>query len=728
MRRETVIPKPIDASQPKVSKSVNYAELEIGLHRHQGDRYEVELRFNNPQSEAATTPVRGEMDIDPQNFLKLQLGPKEEYGKALASSLFADKTIAVEFAKVKTAVESSDQLLRVKLFVGPSAPELHPLRWELLTDPETHAPLATSEKILFSRFGSSNDWRNIRLRAKADLRALVAVSAPSNLAEWNLAAVDIEGEIERARENLKGIQIAIAGKDAPLTLDRLIDGLRDGIDILYLVCHGALTPKGASLWLQDENGAVKVTRGEELAQRVSELAETPRLVVLASCESAGTEQVSTSERVKAGELVTLAPLLAEAGVSAVLAMQGKISMETVKQAMPVFFAELLKDGQIDRALAVARGRVRERPDSWMPALFLRLKGGKIWYEPGFGEGEGDFEKWESLVYSVRNGTFTPIVGPGLGERVYGTLREVAQELGESQGFPLAEHQLSELPQICQYLQFSQNLDFARKKFQEQLRWQTLQRHSTLSADEKTLKLPRLLELVGHNNRQEDPADPYTLLAQLPARVFISANPDNLLLEALKAEGKTPDVFFFNWREKTKAGDSTLEHKTDDSKPERYEQDPTVGNPLVYYVFGYFKNMDSLVLTEDDYFDYLIGLIQYKQRIPKAVPAATTSTSLLFLGFQLTDWNFRVLFRLIMSQEGSSRLKDFAHVAVQVDPEEHRLINPQKARRYLQQYFGKSDVNIFWGTTGEFLQELSKRLASIPEQAISAAAVADDNDW
>ena len=113
---------------------------------------------------------------------------------------------------------------------------------------------------------------------------------------------------------------------------------------------------------------------------------------------------------------------------AVLAMQGKISMETVKTAMPVFFAELLKDGQIDRAIAVARGKVRQRPDSWMPALFLRLKGGRIWYEPGFGEGEGDFDKWTALVGAVRRGSFTPIVGPGLGERVYGSLRDVTREL------------------------------------------------------------------------------------------------------------------------------------------------------------------------------------------------------------------------------------------------------------------------------------------------------------
>jgi hypothetical protein len=66
-------------------------------------------------------------------------------------------------------------------------------------------------------------------------------------------------------------------------------------------------------------------------------------------------------------------------------MQGQISMETVEAAMPRFFVELMQDGQIDHALAMARGLVRARPDAWMPVLFLRLRGGRIWYEPGFGK-------------------------------------------------------------------------------------------------------------------------------------------------------------------------------------------------------------------------------------------------------------------------------------------------------------------------------------------------------
>ncbi len=88
--------------------------------------------------------------------------------------------------------------------------------------------------------------------------------------------------------------------------------------------------------------------------------------------------------------------------------------------MPVFSASCCSDGQIDRALAVARGAVRERPDAWMPALYLRLKQGRIWYEPGFSGEDGDFAKWRSILGSVRQGSFVPILGFEVGENVLGS--------------------------------------------------------------------------------------------------------------------------------------------------------------------------------------------------------------------------------------------------------------------------------------------------------------------
>jgi energy-coupling factor transporter ATP-binding protein EcfA2 len=104
---------------------------------------------------------------------------------------------------------------------------------------------------------------------------------------------------------------------------------------------------------------------------IAGLEHRPLLVVLASCQSAGDA---------ADTLTSLGPRLVRVGVAAVLAMQGKISMETAALAMPAFFRELSRDGQIDRAAAVARAASHGRPDWWLPVLFLRLYDGRIWAE------------------------------------------------------------------------------------------------------------------------------------------------------------------------------------------------------------------------------------------------------------------------------------------------------------------------------------------------------------
>jgi len=95
----------------------------------------------------------------------------------------------------------------------------------------------------------------IKLRPKAELKAIIAVSAPSDLGRFGLADVDKGGEIARARERLAGFRATAVGEDRPLTLASLIEAIRQGSDVLYLVCHGAM-PKGEApcLFLQDEHG------------------------------------------------------------------------------------------------------------------------------------------------------------------------------------------------------------------------------------------------------------------------------------------------------------------------------------------------------------------------------------------------------------------------------------------------------------------------------------------
>ena len=82
---------------------------------------------------------------------------------------------------------------------------------------------------------------------------------------------------------------------------------------------------------------------------------------------------------------------------------------------------------------------------------------------------------------------------------------------------------------------------------------------------------------------------------------------------------------------------------------------------------------------------------------------------MVLGFHLQDWNFRVLLRSILGQQGGGRRKRYAHAAAQIDPEEAQAVDPVRTRKYLEQYFEGSDITIFWGTAEDFLRELKVRL-------------------
>jgi hypothetical protein len=69
----------------------------------------------------------------------------------------------------------------------------------------------------------------------------------------------------------------------------------------------------------------------------------------------------------------------------------------------------------------------------------------------------------------------------------------------------------------------------------------------------------------------------------------------------------------------------------------------------------------------------------------------------------------VLFRSIMRQEGRSRRTRYSHVAVQIDPEESSTLEPERARRYMQKYFGGADISIYWGSVESFVRDLQRGL-------------------
>ncbi len=673
-----------------------YADLEITLNRWNADTYRVELRYSQPDSDvdirlAPNTPALAK--FDPLQLQMLALDPTA-YGTLLGASLFEDANVKTAFANARANAQAQDASLRLRLFIDSAAPELHALRWETLRDPQDGSSLVTSERILFTRYLASQDYRRVKIKPQADLRALVFVANPKNLDDYSLAPVDVNGELERAKSALGSIAVSTLDANRPATLNALTEKLREDIDILYLVAHGAVIEGEPRLYLQDEQGNVNVVNGGELVTRISELQNAPRLIVLASCQSANMQAGDN------GALAGLGPRLAAAGVSAVIAMQGNISMQTVAQFMPVFFKELQRDGQIDRAMAVARAATRENADAWMPVLFLRLKSGKIWYVPGFGGERRSFEQFPALMDAIKRERCTPIIGSGLAEALLGSRREIAARWADEFHFPLSPFSREELPEVAQYLAVNQSPIYPRENLGSMLRAEILKRYAKeLPRELADAEMPQLISAVGELNRKRDASDAHAVLAALPIPIYITTNPDHLLVDALKAAGKDPQVELCKWNE---------EMYTDSIYKREPDYRPTAQRPLVYCLFGQFSDLDSMVVTEDDYFDYLIGVTSNKDLIPGAVRRALADSALLFLGFQLDDWNFRVLYRSLMSQEGRSRRKGYKHIAAQIDPEEGRILEPERARRYLESYFQDADISIYWGSAEDFVRDLQKQ--------------------
>ncbi|MCP3917285.1 MAG: SIR2 family protein [bacterium] len=328
----------------------------------------------------------------------------------------------------------------------------------------------------------------------------------------------------------------------------------------------------------------------------------------------------------------------------------------------------------------------------MPALYLRLKGGRLWNDAGF-RGR-DRVKWRNLCRQVSGGRFVPILGPGVAERL-GRSDALARRLADVHRFPLSEHQKADLPRVLQFISAKEKRSAVVPELEEQWTELVKENHgpafpTDLLARLGRMELPEVLNAVGEHCRR-DPDEPHRILAGLPAEIYVTTGYDDLLGRALEDAGREPQRLVCRWRDEPPIAPSP-------------EEEASVESPAVYHLLGSLEDEESLVLTEDDYFDYLIATAA-SQLIPDDVASVLGDRSLLFVGFQLTDWSFRVLFRLILSFEGR-RLKDYPHVAVQVDPSTRDFADAEGARDYLRQYFGAAaDIDVYWGSAEDFLVQL-----------------------
>jgi hypothetical protein len=116
--------------------------------------------------------------------------------------------------------------------------------------------------------------------------------------------------------------------------------------------------------------------------------------------------------------------------------------------------------------------------------------------------------------------------------------------------------------------------------------------------------------------------------------------------------------------------------------------------------------ESLVLTEDDYMDFLVNMASDDQLIPPQIASALTGTTKLFLGYRIADWNFRVLLRSF--ERLMERTVSSPSIAVMKPPDPSQLTR-EEAQAYLTKYYENIDVRVYWGEVSEFMADLKKHL-------------------
>lgn len=90
-----------------------------------------------------------------------------------------------------------------------------------------------------------------------------------------------------------------------------------------------------------------------------------------------------------------------------------------------------------------------------------------------------------------------------------------------------------------------------------------------------------------------------MLADLPFKIYLTTSPYTFIEEALRRAGKQPRTEICRWRRELDSIDSVID---DTYKPSTHE-------PLIYHLHGLDRYADSLVLTEDDYLEFLVNVVQ-----------------------------------------------------------------------------------------------------------------------
>jgi SIR2-like domain len=291
----------------------------------------------------------------------------------------------------------------------------------------------------------------------------------------------------------------------------------------------------------------------------------------------------------------------------------------------------------------------------------------------------DDADWQRLVAQVRRGDCTPFLGSGACHPTLPTGRALSEEWAERERYPFEDR--TNLPRVMQYA--------------------AIRARDTVEVKQR---LAQQLRLRGRP-AEADATEPHRLLALQDLPVYLTTNYDDFMVRALRAAGKRPRVAICPWYRNAPRNHPAFRA----DRP----QEPRHDEPLVYHLHGSLDMPQSLVVTEDDYMEFLVNLAKGdadsdRQLVPLPVIEAL-NRPLLFIGYSLEDVTFRVIFRGMLRDIAEVQRR--RHISVQLRPTT-RGNDPdagERAVQHLRRLLDGWNVSVYWGTAGEFCREFGRRL-------------------
>lgn len=645
----------------------------------------------------------GRPDLDePQQRRLLEAGlDPQQYGGLLFSALFRpDDDLLTGYRAALALAQHGEKTLRFRLTIDDTAPAvLHELNWEALFDTKLNIALGRSRETIFSRYAAVPLPPPPLLTDRP--RLLVVVASPHNLSSFGLsdiAADETRRQIDDALQPLRS-QLDWTFLEGRPTPERVFEQLVQGrYHLLHLHAHGLLRADGrdARLVLEDEEGQAAFV-DEERFSNIFEGERALRLVTMVACQSGAVA--------KSGPFGGLARALVRRGCPAVVAMQKTISVESATHFTRAFYAQLAALGEVDRAASAARQQLYLRdtssPEWAIPVLTMRLRDGRVWASSASPVAPVRVDAafpWRDIVSETRKGRLVPVLGPDINFGLVPTTRQVASRWAAEYGLSATIEGAQDLPRVAKVVETLDGIAQApHRRLEEIYREELLMRRDVAGrkalADADTADV---FDVIGRGYFELDPEAPHAQLARLGLSTFITGNYDPLLSVALRWSGREPVERDCPWRGSDK-----------ESKAKLVTGDRSA--PLVLHLFG--SKPTSFVLTEDDLLEFLRVTARDPWRLPDRLIRICSESILLFLGFNVRDLSFRVLFRTLVSRV--REFSDGARVAVlQVhdgEPGRQADSHVREIDNFEAKYCDEINLKLYKGSVRGFLTELTKRV-------------------